>query len=333
MDWKHARKNRIIVLVAGGGLLLCLLLFALLQGSLSGKGIESLQEGKGKPTVAVVLKALDSEHWERIKKGAERAAREYGADLVVMAPDKESNVAMQFAMVQDLLKEDIDALCIAPCDSEGILPLVTRAKLQGIPVFTIDTNAYDERNIQAFIGTDNYKAGILAGERMREVLPEDGKVAVMTGLLTQQTHGERLRGFRKAMEGSGLEMALVLGGKSESDTAYRATKEFLREGESVDGIFVTNALMAIGVLEALKEEGMTGQIRVIGFDDQKAMLLAVGEGHMDSTITQDPYAMGYLAVESSMRHLRGEALQKHIETPAGIVSLDNLEAYRETRKE
>lgn len=291
-----------------------------------GTRIESLEAVRPRKTVALVLKALDSEHWIQVKKGAEEAARAYGVDLILRAADEERNFKMQYRMVEDLLEEDIDALCIAPSDSEGILPLVRQASSLGIPVYTIDTDASGGAGINAFIGTDNYKAGQMAGERMKTVLGGEGTIMVVTGIMAQQVHKERLEGFSDALAGSGLEIGLVVQANSDPDLAYSHTKLYLERGRTIDGIFATNALMTVGILEALRQTELIEDITVIGFDHQKELIFAIEEGHLDSTVSQDPYRMGYLAVETFIKQSRGEAVPAYIETQSSIITLETLQA-------
>ena len=112
---------------------------------------------KSKKKIGVVLKALDSEHWLTVKKGAEKAAEDEGIDVAVLAPEKESNVEQQFKIIENLIQKKVDALVIAPCDSTGVNPFIETANKLKIPVFTVDTNA--DADIVSFAGTDNKMGG------------------------------------------------------------------------------------------------------------------------------------------------------------------------------
>ncbi len=298
----------------------------ILEGeSLFDRNIRNLRADREKPTVAIVLKALDSEHWEQIKRGAEDSARDYDVNLIVRAPNVEENTSMQFRMVQDLLNEDIDALFIAPCDSDGIVPLIRDAASQDITVMTIDTNANVQAGVASFIGTNNFKAGQLAGERMKEILHGEGSVIVLTGILAQQTHRDRLFGFSDALAGSNLEIGLTIPANSESKLAYKEMIHYIDQGIQIDGIFATNGLMALGAMEALKERGLTDEIPVIAFDYQQDLILAIEEGLLDSTVSQDPYSMGYLVIETYMDYRDGEKIEPYIETQSSIITKSTLE--------
>src|SRR6266853_3008281 len=65
--------------------------------------------------IALVTKALDSEWWQRVKSGAEEAARAVpGVRLAVLAPEREINIDQQAAILEDQITKRISALAVAP---------------------------------------------------------------------------------------------------------------------------------------------------------------------------------------------------------------------------
>ena len=125
-------------------ILITMLLATLVAGCGGQKPTESAQDSQDaepqqqetkKYSIAVIPKALDSEFWLDVKSGAEKAAQEFDVDLTVLAPDKESNVEQQFRIIEDMIQKKVDALCIAPCDSAGVVPFIDKANEANIPVF------------------------------------------------------------------------------------------------------------------------------------------------------------------------------------------------------
>src|SRR5438067_6587029 len=152
--------------------------------------------------IALVTKALDSEWWQRVKSGAEEAARAVpGVRLAVLAPEREINIDQQAAILEDQITKGISALAVAPAGVSEIVPLLDRAKSAGIPVIIFDTDV-DWPAKASFVGADNRRAGRLAGEHIVKLLGGKGKVAVIRGILGIRTHDDRLAGFREAVAGS-----------------------------------------------------------------------------------------------------------------------------------
>jgi len=299
----------------------------LAQNSQKSSGLVEIKEkDNNRRKIAVVLKAMDSEYWLTVKKGAENAAAEEGVDIAVLAPEKESNYEQQFRIIEDMIEMRVDALVISPCDSKGVKPLVEMAKDRNIPVFTVDTNA--DADIISFAGTDNKAGGKMAGERIIKILNGKGKVAIITGVLVQQTHRDRVTGFKEALATApDIELVAEYSANSEFLLAMSVAERIIKINEDLDAIFCTNTLMALGAMEAVNAEGKIGKIKIVGFDTQTDGLNAIKEGSIDSTIAQNPYQMGYISVKNAVKFLNGEEVPKIVDTGTDLVTKDNLINY------
>src|SRR5215467_8678557 len=157
--------------------------------------------------IALVTKALDSEWWQRVKSGAESAARaEAGVKLAVLAPEREVNVDQQVAILEDQITRGVSAIAVAPAGAAEILPVLDKAKAAGIPVIIMDTDINWPSKL-SYVGADNRHAGHLAGEYIAKLVDGKGQVAVIRGILGIATHEHRLAGFKDAIaEATGLDV-------------------------------------------------------------------------------------------------------------------------------
>ena len=113
--------------------------------------------------IAFVTKALDSEWWQRVKSGAEAAARAHpGVRLSVLAPEREVNIDQQVSILETQVGKGVSALAVAPAGASEVLPVLERARAAGIPVLIVDTDI-DWPSKLSYIGADNRRAGRLAG--------------------------------------------------------------------------------------------------------------------------------------------------------------------------
>lgn len=283
-------------------------------------------DSSSKKKIGVVVKALDSEHWLTVKKGAEAAAKEENVDIIVLAPDKESNVEQQFRIVEDLIQQKVSALAIAPCDSTGIVPIIQKANSAKIPVITVDTNA--DADVISFVGTDNAMGGKMSGERIVKILNGKGKVALITGVPGQQTHRDRVTGFKDAIKASpDIKLVSEQPANSESALAMTVMENILESNPDLEAVFCTNALMALGAVEAIDAKGKSGKVKVIGFDTQTDALNMVKQGKIDSMVAQSPYNMGYQAIKNAVAHLNGKGAQKRVDTGTELITKENVDKY------
>ncbi len=277
--------------------------------------------------VAVILKALDSEFWMSAKSGAEEAGKALGITIDVKAPDKESNVEQQFKIIEDCISQGYDALAIAPCDSAGVVPIIESAKAKGIPVVTIDTDA-DTTAKLSFVGTDNKAGGAMAAQRMIELLKDkaSAKVALITGVPGQQTMRDRADGFKTEIaKATNIKIVTEQPADSDPGKALTVMENILTTYPDLDGVFILNATMTIGSLEAVANAN--SKVKIIGFDSSSDMLKAIKDGKIDSCIAQSPFNMGKYSVETLQKILTKATYETRVDTGTDLITAANVDKY------
>jgi len=89
-------------------------------------------------------------------------------------------------------------------------------------------------------------------------------------------------------------------------------------------MFCSNESGTIGAVQAAKSKGLAGKVKIVGFDSSPTLLEDVAAGNIDSLVVQNPFRMGYLAVESIVNRLHGKAPEKRVDTGATLVTASNL---------
>ncbi len=92
------------------------------------------------------------------------------------------------------------------------------------------------------------------------------------------------------------------------------TKAILQANPNLKGVFGANEGSAIGVLNGVKESGKSGKVTVIGYDSGQQQMDAIRAGTEAGAITQDPIGIGFKCVEAAVNALKGQTLQKNIDT-------------------
>jgi ribose transport system substrate-binding protein len=278
--------------------------------------------------VALVAKALDSEWWQRVKSGAEEAARATpGIKLAVLAPEREINIDQQASILEDQITKRVSALAVAPAGVSEILPLLDKAKAAGIPVIIFDTDV-DWNSKNSFVGSDNREAGRLAGNHIVKVLGGKGKVAVIRGILGIRTHDDRLAGFREAIAGSPeITCVTVQPANSERGMGMTVAENILTSHPDLKAIFATNDQMALGAVEAVAARNVAGKVAVVGVDATREAVTAIQNGKLSADISMHPEALGRRAVEAAIKAARGETVEKRIDIGATLVTRENAAEY------
>jgi ribose transport system substrate-binding protein len=199
-----------------------------------------------------------------------------------------------------------------------------------------------------FIGVDNYKAGRMCGQLVKEALPKGGKVAIFVGRLEQDNARLRRQGLidelmnrsddptrndppGQEIKGDKYTVVATLTDQFDRSRAKANTEDMITKNPDlacVVGLFAYNPPMC---LEALKQRNMLGKIQVIGFDEQDATLQAIKDGHCHGTVVQNPYKYGYESVNVLVKLAKGDKSvipgNKIMDIPARQIRKDNVEEF------
>ena len=278
--------------------------------------------------ITVVTKALDSEWWQRVKAGAEEAARDNpGVRLAVLAPEREVNIDQQVTILEDQITKKVAALAVAPTGAAELIPVLDRAHAAGIPVVIFDTDI-NWASKPTYVGSDNRRAGRIAGEYIARILGGNGKVAVIRGILGVTTHEDRVAGFRDAIrDAPGIECVAVQPANSERALAMSVMENLLTRYPDLQAVFAGNDQMALGAVEAIAARNLTGKIAVIGIDATREAVRAVETGRLAGDVAMYPEMLGRRAVETALKAARGEPLEKRIDVGETLVTKENAAQF------
>jgi ribose transport system substrate-binding protein len=217
---------------------------------------------------------------------------------------------------------------LAPLDSTALVAPVEDAVNAGIPVVIIDS-ALKSGMPASTVATDNRKGGQLGARRLGTLLGGKGRAVMLRYEVGSASTEEREAGFLEVMKAEfpGVELISTdqYGGATR-ETAFKAAQNLLnRFGAQMDGIFAPNESTASGTLLALREQGLAGKVRFVGFDANDQLVKALRQGDIQGLVVQDPVKMGYLGVMTAVAVLRHEKVASSIDTGVGLVTADNMD--------
>ncbi|MHC5003294.1 MAG: sugar-binding protein [Planctomycetota bacterium] len=317
------------------GTALCLLAMAGCGGEPAGQ----------RPRVAYVTNGVAS-FWVIAQAGAEAGGHEFDADVSVHMPAE--GISAQKRMVEDLVTRQVDGIAISPIDPANQTDLINRAA-SATNVITHDSDAPESDRL-CYIGMDNYDAGRMCGQLVKEALPDGGKVMIFIGRLEQDNARRRRQGVIDELldrehdptnydpPGSVLEgdRYTILGTLTDQFDRARGkanAEDTLSRHPDLDcmvGLFAYNPPLC---LEALRQAGKLGAVKVIAFDEADETLQGIIDGHVYGTVVQNPFEYGRRSVEILAALARGDrsVLPEggFIDIPARTIRRDNVEAFRD----
>ncbi|TWT99056.1 ABC transporter substrate-binding protein [Neorhodopirellula pilleata] len=277
---------------------------------------------------AVIPKGETHIFWQSVKLGAEQAGAEENARITFKGPAKESDRNEQINVLQGFLNANVDGICLAPLDADALVRPVEEAGRAGVPVVIFDSglNA-DEKDIVSYVATDNFKGGQLAADAMAASLGDEGGkvICLRYNKGSESTHQREegfLDGIAKYPQIEVISSDQYAGTTTES-AVDKAQALLNRYGNEVDGIFAVCEPNAEGVLRAIKDRGLGGKIKLVGFDSSDSLRQALSSGDIAAIVLQDPVRMGYLAVKTLAAHVKGEQVESYTDTGVYVATMDN----------
>jgi ribose transport system substrate-binding protein len=277
--------------------------------------------------IGVIPKETASVYWEGVRQGALKAGAEEKYEILWNGPEIETDRERQIQIIEDMIARKVDGIVLAPNDRKALVPAVERIDASKIPCVIIDSGVETDKYL-AFLATDNYKGGVLAAQRMGEVLGGKGRIIVVEWTPGSASTEYRLQGFRAtlAQEFPGIEIVDSKYGNPPTMEKIRdVTQDMLARNAGIDAIFACNATTSGGALTALREAQPGDQrIKMVGFDAWPMLVDGLEKGELDGLIIQNPYKMGYEGVKMIVRHLRGETVPKQVDTGVELITKERL---------
>lgn len=284
---------------------------------------------KGKRTsqsgIAVIPKGTTHVFWQSVRRGAEKAGEEAGVRIFWNGPKRETDREEQIQIIEDFTVQKVSGIVLAPLDSKALVPKVEELYDQNMPCVIIDSGIDTDKYV-SFAATDNYIGGLIAARRMGRILNGKGKIVVVKYVPGSGSTTNRENGFIDTIkkEFPGIEIVDAQYGNDTVETALQVTEDMLTKNAELDGLFACNASTSVGALQGLRSQGRS-DIKMIGFDTEKALMDGLKEGIIDSLVAQNPYKMGYEGVKAVIARIDGQEVPRRIDTGVKLVTKDNLE--------
>lgn len=276
--------------------------------------------------IALITKMVDSPYWQTVKKAAEKKATELGnVEITHLGPPTEADIDKQVQIVETCINDDYDGIILAACDKDALIDPVKKAKDAGIPVVMIDSGI-SEPVYDAFLATNNVQAGAECAKLMAKLIGEEGPVAIINFAAGTQTAVDRETGFTEEIKNNhpNIEIVGVQYCDSDPTKAANQSTDFISANPDLKGIWGANDQSAIGVAQAVTEQGKGDSIVVIGFDNSDDIKAGLESGTIKGTAVQMPTMMGSEGVQLIVDFNNGKSpASKDVDTGVTMVDQEN----------
>ncbi|HUW17695.1 MAG TPA: substrate-binding domain-containing protein [Sedimentisphaerales bacterium] len=302
-------------------------------------GCQRKEKSKDVYRIAVIPKGTTHVFWKSIHAGAvkaEQELKEWGVEVIWKGPLKEDDRESQIRVMEDFTTRGVSGIVLAPLDDTALRRPVKDAASNGIPVVIIDSGLKSEDYV-SFVATDNYIGGRKGGEHLAKILGGKGKVIMLRYQEGSASTANREQGFLDVLKEKYPQIEVVSAnqyGGATTESAYQASENLLAPlrapdgGLMIDGIFCPNESTAFAMLRALQDSGLAGKVKYVGFDSSERLVQGLHRGEIHGLVLQDPINMGYLGVKTMVRHLRGEKVEKRIDTGSVVATPENMNEPR-----
>lgn len=283
--------------------------------------------------IATVAKDMSGEWFKRMEEGVKQFDADHENVEAFEVGPASYDAALQLQVVENLIAQNVDAICIVPIDPATVEPALKRAMDAGIVVITHESpdvvnNYY------------NVEAGKLEdyAYRLMDILAEgmnyEGTWVGVVGSLTVPTHMSwvDLAAERAAAEYPNLVHSTVdrIESKDTKETAYEATKELLKAHPDITGMLCVSDMDSLGAAQAIKELGLEDKVVVAGGGIPSTHREAIHNGEVLCCGLWDPAQSGYAMNAVALKILEDGAESITSPFDAGIDGYTDMELIDKT---
>ncbi len=261
--------------------------------------------------------------WTSLIEGAKMASEEYGVELEILSPDNEEQYEKQNELIEQAILEKPDAILVSACTYSDNTAMLKKVKENGIKLVLIDS-VVDEEIEDLVVATDNRIAAKNLGTYAAQFINAGDQIVVVGHVKEASTSLDRQEGLKEGLgdKASGIQEVVYSG--SIFLKAYELTVEMIKKYPDLKMVVGLNEPSAVGAARAIKEYKKQDQITMVGFDNSNEEIQLMEEGIIKGIAVQEPFNMGYMGIQQTVRLLRGEKIDKVIDSGSKLINLGNL---------
>ena len=281
--------------------------------TIDGEDNGSGSDYKGNGSIGLSVSTQNNPFFVTLVEGAQATADKAGVQLVVV--DAGDDAAKQVSDIEDLIAKNVSVLIVNPVDSDTVSSVVQTAVNKGVKVISAD-RVVNGVEIDCQIASDNVLGAELATQFIVDKVGEGAKVAELQGTAAI----DRGTGFHNIADAS-LEVVASQPADFDRTKGMTVMENMLQANGDIKAVFAANDEMALGAMEAIAASRK--DILVVGFDATDDAIASIKDGRMGATIAQQPDLIGATAVDTAIRLINGETVEKSIPVEVTLITAEN----------
>ncbi|MGA2641913.1 MAG: substrate-binding domain-containing protein [Spirochaetia bacterium] len=236
------------------------------------------------------------EFWVPAWRGMQDVAKMYGVKAVYQGTEKYDSQA-EATVLEQVIATQPTGIIVTAQNPDALKPIIDKAIDSGITTVMFDSDSPKSKRLIC-VEVNNYAAGAKAAREMARLTGGTGKVAIIT-MPGQYNLDQRSFGIQDTLKKEFPKMTMLgeQAGLGDYTLAARVAAQILQAHPDLAGIFSTGSEGGPGSVQAFREAGVLGKIKIVGFDIDAATIEGIRKGEIDATIVQGAYNMGYWAMQ------------------------------------
>ena len=319
------------------GIMSLLLCVCMMTGCAGGSG----DDGKADCVKMYLTVSTADTFRQLIIDTAKQQAQKIGAEIEVK--DAEGSLENQLSHIKEAVDGGYDVILCNPVDVDTALQLQVAAG--DLPIAFFNSCPSDERleaDKYVFVGSNEEDAGKYQAEYLLDKF--SGKdtinVAIFRGAKTHSATLGRTNALKATLKASGKKINYVFDDNADwsTETAKQYFELLLKTGQQVDAVASNNDDMALGVVQACEEKGISfDSLPIVGVDATEGGCQAIADGKMAFTVYQSAAGQGEYLVKAAARLAQGKTLdgmkylshdKKYVWVPFEKVDKSNVSKYQ-----
>lgn len=255
-------------------------------------------------------------------------ANKLGYETVILDAGGYANVDNQVSQVSNLAVQQVKAILMDPANPTAFNAVVKQIQSDGIPVLGAGSPIVaSEVEASAAASSSHCNIGVELAKGAKQLLPDGGKMAALSGPPGAFWSGDRWRCFKEQIAGSNIEIVAEQNSEQEASVALALADDFLQRYPDVDLLYGADDLYGAAAARAVQAAGKCGEIKVLFAVLGPAAEELMRAGCVDYVVAQQPVAIGRQAVRLADTLIKGGTLdQKLVEIPLVQVTPENLDS-------
>lgn len=263
----------------------------------------------------------------------EDAAKAYaeansGVEIIYGQGTSATDIEGQIAQIESMVTQGVQGIALTPVDPT-VAPALDKAIAQGVKIVLMDNNIPDWKGRTALATTDNYAAGVIAGQYLKSVLKSGDTLGILEGVPGVPALDDRVNGMLEGLKGVEVNIVGRAGTNCTEELGINVAQDLLTANPDLKAIYAACGPPAAGAAQAIKNAGIASDaIVLVGFDFCCGEAEALTAGIEDATVAQFPAKMAELGVDALVKAIRGDEVPLLIDSGAALVTKDTMSQFQ-----